>query len=204
MRVSSHATSRGSPSDRARARRDARGARRPRAARVSARRFRARWRRMERDFGWELLEDDIRDEPTFGRRRRRRRCVHRRRRRRRRRRRKRRRCLACTPRVDRSSTARGNETTLSSGRFRADADAGDDLDARTPSRTTTTTTTSGRWREDGERRARRRRRLVERSVDDGEKIVIARGVSRAAAARAFARRVLSWPADYAGTREASR
>ena len=50
------------------------------------------------------------------------------------------------------------------------------FDARTPSRTTTTTTTSGRWREDGERRARRRRRLVERSVDDGEKIVIARGV----------------------------
>lgn len=44
----------------------------------------------------------------------------------------------------------------------------------------TTTTTSGRWREDsdGERRARgrRRRRLVERSVDDGEKIAMARGV----------------------------
>ena len=186
---------------RARARRDARGARRPRAARVFTRRFRARWRRMERDFGWELVEDDIRDEPTFddddddddacideeeeddeendddvSR-------VP----------------LASIDRRPRAGTRPrsrrdGFEPTPTPATIRcadALADDDDDDDERSMER---------RWRETRASTSTSRRAKRRRWGKDCDR----EGRSRAAAARAFARRVLSWPARglRAGTREA--
>ena len=155
---------------------------------------------MERDFGWELLEDDIRDEPTFddddddacideeeeeedeendddvSR-------VP----------------LASIDRRPRAGTRPrsrrdGFEPTPTPATIRcadALADDDDDDDERSMER---------RWRETGaststSRRAKRRRRGKDCDRE---------GRSRAAAARAFARRVLSWPARglRAGTREA--
>ena len=156
---------------------------------------------MERDFGWELLEDDIRDEPTFddddddddacideeeeddeendddvSR-------VP----------------LASIDRRPRAGTRPrsrrdGFEPTPTPATIRcadALADDDDDDDERSMER---------RWREtrastSTSRRAKRRRRGKDCDRE---------GRSRAAAARAFARRVLSWPARglRAGTREA--
>ena len=155
---------------------------------------------MERDFGWELVEDDIRDEPTFddddddacideeeeeedeandddvSR-------VP----------------LASIDRRPRAGTRPrsrrdGFEPTPTPATIRcadALADDDDDDDERSMER---------RWRETGaststSRRAKRRRRGKDCDRE---------GRSRAAAARAFARRVLSWPARglRAGTREA--